>query len=315
MPIAVVATGFGGPEVLSQIDVPVQEPGPGEVAVRVDAAGVNPVDYKLYSGSYGTDPSQLPMRLGFEAAGEVTAVGDNATGPAGPVSVGDEVIVYRASGAYAEHLLAAADQVLPRPQTLSTAQAAGLMLAGVTAVHTLTATSVGHGDTVLVHAAAGGVGLMIVQLARARGARVIGTAGDAQHQLLRDLGAEPVTYGEGLADRVRALAPDGVQAAVDAVGTDEAIDVSLELIADRGRIATIAAFERGSAEGIKVLGNGPGGDPGDDIRDAARLELVQLADDGKLTVTVAKEFPLAQARDAHLLVRDGHAHGKVVLLP
>lgn len=315
MPIAVVATGFGGQEVLSQIEVPVLDPGPGEVAVRVGAAGVNPIDYKLYSGSYGTDPSQLPMRLGFEAAGVVTAVGARAAGPAGPVSVGDEVIVYRATGAYAEHLLAPADQVLPRPETLSVAQAAGLMLAGVTAVHTLTATSVGAGDTVLVHAAAGGVGLMIGQLARARGARVIGTAGQAQHQLLRDLGVEPVDYGDGLADRVRALAPDGVQAAVDAVGTDEAVDVSLELVADRDRIATIAAFERGSAEGIQVLGNGPGGDPGDEIRDAARLELVRLATERKLTVTVAKELPLARAGDAHRLVRDGHVHGKVVLVP
>lgn len=292
-----------------------EEPGPGEVAVRVAAAGVNPVDYKLYSGSYGTDPSSLPMRLGFEAAGVVTAVGDGATGPAGPVSVGDDVIVYRTTGAYAEHLLAPSDQVLPRPEQLSVAQAAGLMLAGVTAVHTLTATSVGQGDTVLVHAAAGGVGQMVVQVARARGARVIGTAGDAQHALLRGLGAEPVAYGDGLTDRVRELAPDGVDAAIDAIGSDEAIDVSLELVADRRRIATIAAFERGSKEGIKVLGNGPGGDPGEDIRAAARGELIQLAADGKLMVSVAQEFPLVRAADAHRLLRDGHAHGKVVLIP
>ena len=121
---------------------------------------------------------------------------------------------------------------------------------------------------------------MAVQLARLRGARVVATAGERNHDLLRELGAEPVAYGDGLADRVRALAPDGVDVALDLVGTDEAMDVSLALVADHDRIATIANFARGPREGVKLLGGGPGADPGNDIRDAARAELARLAGDG-----------------------------------
>jgi NADPH:quinone reductase-like Zn-dependent oxidoreductase len=156
---------------------------------------------------------------------------------------------------------------------------------------------------------------MLVQLARARGARVIGTTGGSGAELVERLGGEPVRYGEGLADRVRELAPDGVTAAVDAVGTDEALDVSLALVADRQRIATLANFEGGSRAGIRVLGNGPGADPGTDVRDAARLELVRLVDEGRLTVVVAGTFPLAEAAEAHREGMTGHAHGKLALIP
>ncbi|MGY1708788.1 zinc-binding dehydrogenase [Geodermatophilus sp. SYSU D00758] len=189
------------------------------------------------------------------------------------------------------------------------------MLAGATAVHALTATGVGAGDTVLVHGAAGGVGQMVVQLAGARGARVIGTGGAASDEVVERLGGEPVRYGPGLADRVRALAPAGVDAAVDTVGADEAVDVSLALVPDRGRIATIAAFERGAAEGIRLLGGGPGADPGTELRDAARGELARLAGEGRLAVAVAATFPLAEAAEAHRLGMQGHTHGKIVLVP
>lgn len=311
----VLATRFGGPEVLSVVDEPVGSPGPGEVLLDVRAVGINPVDWKSYSGAMGADPDRLPIRLGFEAAGVVAAVGEGASGPAGPIAVGDEVIGYRLSGAYAAQLVAPATSFVPKPATMEWAAAAGLMLAGTTAVHALTATGVGQGDVVLVHGAAGGVGLMLVQVAGARGARVIGTAGEGSSDELRRFGAEPVTYGEGLADRVRALAPDGVDAAVDAVGTDEAVDVSLELVADRARIATIAAFERGGSAGIQVLGNGPGADPGEEIRNAARLQLTGLVTAGKVTVVVAGSFPLEQAAEAHRQGSRGHSHGKLVLVP
>src|SRR5262249_20757476 len=151
------------------------------------------------------------------------------------------------------------------------------------------------GDTVLVHGAAGGVGLMAIQLASARGATVVGTANPARHDLLRELGAVPVAYGEGLADRVRTAAPQGVTAALDLVGTDEAVDVSVALVADRNRIATIAAFRRGLELGIKVLGGSPGADPGTAIRDAARLDLARLAGQGQLRVLVTRSFPLENA--------------------
>jgi NADPH:quinone reductase-like Zn-dependent oxidoreductase len=311
----VIATAFGGPEVLSLTDEPDREPGPGEAVLDVRAAGINPADWKGYGGAWGRDASRLPMRLGFEAAGVVAAIGEGATGPAGPLAVGDEVIGFRLTGAYADRLVVPASALVPKPAGLDWAAAAGLMLTGATAVHALTATRVGEGDTVLVHGAAGGVGLMLVQLARARGARVIGTAGDDGADLVRRLGGEPVRYGDGLADRVRALAPDGVTAAVDAVGTDEALEVSLALVPDRKRIATLANFAGGAQAGIAVLGGGPGADPGTELRDAARLELVRLVEEGRLTVVVAGTFPLAEVAEAHREGMSGHAHGKLALIP
>ncbi len=176
------------------------------------------------------------------------------------------MIVYRVTGAYATDLVVDETALTPKPSSLDWPEAGGVLLTGATAWHTLEATGVAAGDTVLVHGATGGVGLPAVQLARLRGARVLGTASERNHDLLRELGAEPVTYGDGLADRVRALAPDGIDVALDLVGTDEAMDVSLALVADRARIATIANFDAGPREGVKLLGGGPGADPGDDIR-------------------------------------------------
>ncbi|MER6418461.1 NADP-dependent oxidoreductase [Streptomyces sp. NPDC001137] len=310
-----MASAYGGPEVLSVIDIAVPEPGPGQVRIAVRAAGVNPFDHKVYSGAFGTDPARLPMRLGTEAAGVVTAVGADATGPAGPVEVGDEVIAYRAPGAYAAELVVPASSVVPKPAGLSWEQAGGLMAAGVTAVHVLEAIGLGAGETVLIHGAAGGVGLTAVQLAVARGATVLATASPAKHELLRDLGAIPVAYGPGLADRVRAAAPEGVRAAADLVGTEEAVDVSVELVADRSRIATIVAFERGARAGIRLLGGGPGADPGTDIRDAARLHLTEAVAAGRLRVLIAGSHPLREAADAHRQIMTGHITGKIVLVP
>ncbi|MFC8427142.1 NADP-dependent oxidoreductase [Streptomyces sp. NPDC057253] len=310
-----MASAYGGPEVLSVIEVTVPDPGPGQVRVAVRAAGVNPFDHKVYSGAFGTDPARLPLRLGTEAAGVVTAVGPDALGPAGPVEVGDEVIVYRAPGAYASDIVVPASEVVPKPARLSWEQAGGLMSAGVTAVHVLEAIGLGKGDTVLIHGAAGGVGLVAVQVAVARGATALGTASAAKHELLRDLGAIPITYGPGLADRVRAAAPDGVDAAADLVGTDEAVDVSVDLVPDRSRVATIAGFERGARAGIKLLGGSPGADPGTEIRAAARLELTAAAEAGRLRVLIAGSHPLREAAAAHREIMTGHTTGKIVLLP
>jgi NADPH:quinone reductase-like Zn-dependent oxidoreductase len=188
------------------------------------------------------------------------------------------------------------------------------MVTGVTAWHVLAATGVRAGDTVLLHGGSGGVGTIAVQLAAARGATVLATASPARHDFLRGLGAVPVTYGPGLAGRVRAAAPGGVTAAVDLIGTDEALDVSLELVADRARIATIAGFARGFAEKIKVLGGAPGADRGTQIRDAARLELTRLAADGALRVFVAAAYPLTAVADAHRASMTGHAGGKLALI-
>jgi NADPH:quinone reductase len=196
------------------------------------------------------------------------------------------------------------------------ATAGGMMLTGVTAVHALTvAGQAGAGQTVLIHGASGGVGLMAVQLAVAAGARVIGTASQSGHALLRELGAEPVTYGAGLEERVRALAPGRLDAAVDCVGGDEALGTSLALVADRGRIVTLLASRRAFGSGIKVIGGAPGADPGTEIRAAARLELARLAGDGKLRVFIEAVYPLAEVADAHRALAAGHSHGKIVLVP
>jgi NADPH:quinone reductase len=276
---------------------------------------VNPVDYKAYSGAFGTDPSRLPIRLGSEAAGVVIAAGPDAIGPAGPVIAGQEVIAFRAPGAYASELVVPAKSLVPKPAVLDWAEAAGLMLTGATAWHALAATAVGQGDTVLVHGAAGGVGLMAVQLAAARGATVVATSSPSRHDFLRGLGAVPIAYGSGLEQRVRGAAPGGVDAALDLIGTDEAMDVSLAMVADRARIVTIAGFARGFAEGIKVLGGAPGADPGTEIRDAARLELARMAQDGALRVFVDQAFPLADVAAAHHTIMGGHVRGKIALIP
>lgn len=304
----VVAPEFGGPEVLTVIDEQVPPPGPGQVQVEVRAAGVNPADYKMYNGTFGTDPDNLPVRPGLEASGVVVAVGDDS-----PFRIGDEVIAYTGKGGYTELLNVAATDVLAKPAALSWEQAAGLLTTGGTAVDTLTTTAVAAGDTVLIHGASGGVGALAVQLAVARGATVIGTARASNHAYLRELGAVPVEYGDGLAERLRAAAPDGFDAAVDTVGTDEAVDASLELVADRGRIVTIAAFGRAAQDGFTAVG---GGTPESArIRREARPGLVDLAGQGKLVVEVAKTFPLADAARAHTELAAPHPRGKFVLLP
>ena len=306
----VVAVGYGGPEVLAVQDIVLPDPAEDQVLIDVKAAGTNPFDYKLYSGYMGRDPDNLPMPLGVEVSGVIAAVAPEMSGYTGPLNVGDEVIATGVTAGYSEQVIVDAADVGHKPASLSFEQAAGLLLAGGTAWHLLTATRVGEGDTVLIHGAGGGVGLFAVQLAVARGAKVIGTASPARHEQLRGYGATPVAYGDGLADRVRDIGP--VDAALDLVGTDEALDTSVELVADRSRIATIIGFARAPELGIAAL---TGADGGDEIRAAARPELLKLAADGRLEVTVDRTFPLDEAAEAHRYLQTGHAHGKVVLLP
>ena len=309
MTTVVRATAYGGPEVLAITEVPTPVPGPGEVLLKVHAAGVNQADMKVYAGVWGTDPAKLPIPLGFDVAGVVAAVGEGVS----RCAVGDEVIAHPVRGGYATEVVVPEHTVIAKPADLGWAEAAGLLLTGTAAAHAVTAAEVAAGDTVLVHGAAGGVGLVAVQLAGLRGATVIGTAAESQHDLLRELGAVPVVYGDGLLERVRAVAPDGVDAALDLAGTDEALDVSLALVADRNRIATIANFDRGPREGIRVLG--AGGEEGKEIREAAAPELARLAARGELRVFVEATFPLTEVVAAHQLLASRRATGKIVLLP
>jgi NADPH:quinone reductase-like Zn-dependent oxidoreductase len=307
MALSVVATGFGGPENLSVVESPTPEPGAGEVHVSVRAAGVNPIDYKLYSGMMGADPAQLPMPMGMEAAGVVAGVGDGA-----PFAVGDEVIAYPTQGAYTTDLVTSSASVVAKPPSLSFEQGAGLLLAGATAVHVLDTLDVAAGDTVLLHGGAGGVGLFAIQLAVLRGATVIATASERNHEVLRELGAVPVAYGPGLADRVRTAAPQGVTSAADLVGTDEALEVSLELLGDPARVVTIANYVRAQRDGVELI---TGMGDGMQVRAAARPQLVDLATAGKLRVLVARSYALTDAAEAHRAIAEGHTVGKIVLVP
>ncbi|SFK16927.1 NADP-dependent oxidoreductase [Cellulomonas sp. KH9] len=304
-----MASALGGPEVLRVVEEDVPPPGPGEVRVRVHAAGVNPWDWKSYAPGSG---ATAPVRLGLEVAGVVEAVGPGVRW----YSPGDEVVASPVTGGYADVVTAPQDVLVRRPDGLDTVRAAGLLAAGVTAVHAVEATAVDDGDVVLVHGAAGGVGRMAVQLSVLRGARVLATASPRWHDCLRRLGAEPVTYGPGLADRVRdLLAGDGpLTVAIDTVGTTEALDTSVELVADRSRVATIVALERGVRLGVRALGYGPGAEPGTAVRQAARPQLAALAADGTLDVQVTGTYPLEEAEAAHRRSREGHAGGKLVLL-
>ena len=219
-------------------------------------------------------------------------------------------------GGYASHL-EVSEQVTCRRPVERAGAAAGLLLAGTTAVHTLAATGTHDGDVVLVHGGSGGVGRMAVQLAVLRGARVIATGSPDVHEDLQALGAVPVAHGPGLLERVREAerTTGPVTVAVDTVGSDEALDVSVAVVADRLRVATIAGFGRAASLGIRALGGGPGADPGTAVRDAARAQLAELAADGSLDVRVARTFPLDDAAQAHRVSQEGHARGKLVLLP
>ncbi len=311
MATKVVATAFGGPDVLSVVEADVPEPGPGEVVVAVKAAGINLFDYKIISGMLGADPDRLPLPVGLEVAGVVTAAGSDAVGPAGPIAVGDEVVAYPVDGGYAESVLAPANVVVPKPPALDWTVAGSILLVGGTAAHALQVAAAKPGETLLVHGAAGGVGQIAVQLAAQDGVRVIGTARESNHDLLRGYGVIPVTYGPGLADRVRALAPDGVDAAIDTIGTDEAVDTSLELVADHRRIVSIAAFGRADTGIVLISGD----DPETNVRAESWRRLLAGAADGSLKIVVARTYPLAEAADALQFVLDAHAGGKVVLVP
>ncbi|MFJ2770948.1 alcohol dehydrogenase catalytic domain-containing protein [Streptomyces sp. NPDC087300] len=314
-------TAYGTPDVLGIFELRIPRPAAGEVVVGVRAAGVNPIDWKLYSGAFhtvddehkesaGVAAEALPA-LGLECAGVVTAVGVGVTG----VELGDEVIAHPVTAAYADYVVAPVTALVRKPATLSWEAAGTLMLSGTTAAHTVHAVGLGRGDTVLVHGGSGGTGLMAVQLATARGATVLATGAERNHHLLRELGAVPLAYGPGLLDRVRAAAPDGVTAAVDCAGTDEALDVSVALVADRTRIASIVGTDRRAAVGVKTLGYGPGQDAGTEVRLAARADLAARAGAGELRVLVHGSYPLYEAARAHKVGIAGHAPGKLVLVP
>ena len=301
---AITYAEYGDPSVLTLTDVPAPKVGPGEVLIRVRSASVNPVDWKVVAGYL--DPRmtvELPAIPGWDVSGVVEKVGLDTP----EFKVGDEVMAYARkdwvrAGTYAELVAAPVRTVAKKPKALDWHQAAGLPLAGLTAYQLLTRLGTKPGETVLVHAAAGGVGILAVQIAKALGARVIGTASEKNHEFLRGLGAEPVTYVDGLAERLRALAPEGVDVVTDFVGG--VLDVTKAVLAEGGRHGSVVEGEVADESGLYLWVR-------PDAEDLAAL--AELADEGKLTVPVADVFPLAQTADAFTVSAGGHVRGKVVI--
>ena len=306
-----IAARPGGLEVFELVETEVPAPGPGEVTVRVRAAGMNPADAKHVAQG---DPAAFPRPVGYEVAGELTALGPDPEIASGGGAVGDAVLAYRVSGGWADELTLPARDVFAKPDALSFEQAANLLLVGATASEMLHRTAVVAGDTLLVHGASGATGVSVLQQAALLGARVVGTASEGRFDVVRRYAGVPVTYGDGLEERVRAAAPDGVTVALDCIGTDEAIEVSLSLVADRGRILTIAASDAKAAElGIlKIAGAMPDSAA---YRDSVRQHLVGLAADGRLEVPMAGTYPLSRALEAAEVLQGQHPGGKLALIP
>lgn len=307
-----IAERFGAPaDVLQLVETEVPPPGPGEVTIAVRAAGMNPADFKRLAAG---EPSALPVLPGFEVAGTLAAIGPDTEIASGGGAAGDAVLAFRVRGGYASALTVPATDVFAKPPSLDFPEAANLLLAGATAAEMIERTGVGAGDTVVLHGASGAVGVAVLQLARRRGARVIGTTSPARFGVVERFGGVPVAYGEGLAQRVRELAGGrDVDVALDAVGTDEAIDVSLELVADRARILTVANAARAEAGGFAHIGGTMPGSAA--FRDRVRPELIALAGAGELVVPVARTFPLEEAVAALEVLRGGHPGGKLALIP
>ncbi|NDK89465.1 zinc-binding dehydrogenase [Gordonia desulfuricans] len=304
-----VALGYGEPtEVIDLITAELPSPQDDQVRVKVRAVGLNPVDATVVRGFMGTDESKLPLHPGYELAGTVEAIGDEVA----DFGVGDEVVVYPTTGALADHVIVDASRLRRRPAEVSPEIAAGLLLAGATAADTLATAGITAGDVVVVHGGAGAVGVVAVQLATRAGAAVIATASPRNHEYLKSLGAIPVAYGAGLADRIREVTPGPVTAAIDTVGSDEAIDVSLQLVPDHSRIVSIAAFGRAD-DGI-VLVSGGGGQSLQHRLDAID-DLLAAAADGSLVIEVARTYPLDDAAQAIADLSARHPRGKLVVIP
>ncbi|HAM26607.1 MAG TPA: hypothetical protein DCP11_07845 [Microbacteriaceae bacterium] len=305
---------FGGPEVLEVVDIATPTAPPDGVVVEVRAAGVNPIDSKLRSGLRASPPLNGPRRVGSDGAGVVSEVGARVDG----WSVGDEVIVRGADGAYATHVVASPQQLVAKPQDLSWEQAAAIGVPAGTAYQALKSLRVGRGDTLLIHGGSGGVGQAAVQFARAWGATVIATASAANHARLTELGAIPIAYGPGLVDRIRAVAPQGVDVVLDAAGTAEAVETSLALVRDRDRIGTIVLGARAAEFGIRAWAGGspvPLTPQEQSLRREAIGAVAELVAKGEFEIEISRRLPLESAAEAQRESETGHVRGKIVLVP
>ncbi|WP_269856802.1 NADP-dependent oxidoreductase [Streptomyces sp. RPT161] len=306
MPKAVRFTEYGGIDVLEVVDVERPSPGRGQVLVKVVAAGINPGEAKIREGLlHDRWPATFPSGQGSDFAGTVEEVGEGVE----DLAPGDEVIGFtnrRAS--HAEYVLADATDLIHRPAGVTWEQGGALFVAGTTAYAAVRAVDLAPGDTVVVSGAAGGVGSLVVQLARQAGATVIGLASERNHAWLTDRGAIPVSYGEGVADRIRAASGGRVDAFIDTFG-DGYIELALELGVRPDRIDTIIDFAGAEKHGVKAEGSAAAASA------EVLKELAALIDQGKLEIPIAKVFPLDDVRDAYRELEQQHTRGKIVLKP
>ena len=294
-------TEYGSPDVLSWGDAPEPQPGPGEIRVAVRAASVNPIDWKILTGALaGGEPLSGTGYLGYDAAGVVDAVGDGVTG----VSVGDEVFG-RGQNTQAEY--AVLGSWAPKPSSVDWAVAAASGVAGETGERGLRLLGVKPGDTIFIDGGAGGVGSVVVQMAVARGVKVIASSSEANHGYLREIGATPVLYGEGVADRVRAAAGGQVDAVFDVAGKTPVPEL-IRLVSEPSQVLSIANFAAGEA-GAQVTGGGPDSRPVE-----ALAEVADLLAQNKLVIKV-QTFPFTRAAEAYGISQGGHIRGKLVLVP
>ncbi|MDQ0642272.1 quinone oxidoreductase family protein [Microbacterium murale] len=311
---AIVHTEIGSPDVLHLVEIPDPVAGSGEVVVKIEAAGVNPLDAKRRSGKRPMPPITEPRRVGLDGAGVVDSIGEGVT----EFAVGDRVAIGDTVGTYATHLVVPVAHLSLLPDAVTAAEGAALSIPVGTAYQCLRSLSVGEGDTLLIHAGSGAVGQAAIQFAVAWGATVIATGSPARHEQLRELGAIPVAYGTGLADRVRTAAPDGVTVALDCIGTDEAVEVSKELVSDHDRIATIVRGPDAAALGIRAFSGGAP-TPLTEQELAWRHEGVDVAialiAAGDFQIELGAELPLSEAAQAHELIEAHAARGKITLVP
>jgi NADPH:quinone reductase-like Zn-dependent oxidoreductase len=297
---------YGDVDVLNVVEVEDPVPGPGELLVRVKAAGINPGEAKIRDGMLAERwPSTFPSGQGSDLAGVVQQIGDGVDA----FAPGDEVIGYTDNRAsQAELVVIPAQNATAKPAGVPWEVAGSLFVAGATAWASIGAVALSSGDTVVVAGAAGGVGVIAVQLAKRAGATVIGLASERHHEWLRDHGVVPVTYGDGVADRIRAAAPDGVDAFLDLVGGGY-VELALALGVAPQRINTIADFAAIEKHGVKSEGNAVGASA------STLAELAALIDAGELDVPIAATYPLDQVRDAYRELAGNHTRGKIVLQP
>lgn len=311
---AIVYTEFGSPAVLHQIEIPDPVAARGEVVVRIEAAGVNPIDAKLRSRKRPSPDITEPRPVGFDGAGVVEALGEGVD----HLTVGDRVAVRDALGTYASGLAVEADTLVKLPDAVTAAEGAAIGIPAGTAYQSLRSLGVTEGDVLLVHGGSGSVGQFAVQFAVAWGATVIATASPSRHELLRELGAIPISYDAGLLERVKEAAPAPVTVVLDCAGTDEAIETSLALVDDRDRIATIVRGPDAASFGIRAFS---GGSPvpltAEELawRAEALSKTVELLAAGDFTIELGPQLPLAEAARAHELMESGAASGKIILVP